>query len=308
MIRTFHLCLLAVVFSLLPTYEAAGQASDDALAMQFYPSALDDIYTANHAPGGDIPRHVTILRLDLAHTGNTDFIAVAYSNGKAARLKVIQTTGTPHVVGESQDTTMGGAGRPVLEAVDIDNDGIPEIAVHFHRATWLYKFKNNALVLFGPSLQGTTCTTTNLGDTYFADIDGDGILEILEEAHGASDLTYIVHKLDQNGVFQKTSGGAAFFSGFERGDGNPTTEELTFAAVAGANYLLRIVNGDQKKAGTVTSADVRLNGVLVAGPNDFKGTPRTLALPVKLLASNTIDVTLRSDPGTVITITVTRGE
>lgn len=307
MTRVFRLCLLAVAFVLLPTYQASAQTTDDALAMQFYPSALDDIYTANHDPAGDIPRHVSTLRLDLAHSGSTDYIAAVYSNGKAARLKVIQAT-PAHVVAESQDATMGGAGRPYLEAVDIDNDGIPEIAVHFSRETWLYKFKNNALVLFGPSRQGTLCVTTNLGDTSFADLDGDGVLEILEEARESSDLPYIVYKLDQNGVFQKTAVGAAFFDQFVRGDGNPTTEERIFGSVAGANYVLRIVNGDQKKAGAVTSADVRLNGVLVAGPNDFKRTPRTLAIPVKLLATNTLDVTLRSEPGTIITVVVTRGE
>lgn len=299
---------IVVVVLLLPVHPILGQSADDTLAMQFYPSVLDDIYTANHDPDGAIPRYVSTLRLDLAHTGSTDFMAAAYSNGKAARLKVILTTGAPHVVAEAQDATMGGAGRPALEAVDVDNDGIPEIAVHFRHETWLYKFKNNALILFGPSQQGTVCVTTNLGDAYFADLDGDGILEILEVAGGASDLTYIVHKLDQKGVFQRTSMGAAFFSQFERGDGDPATDEQIFAAVPGANYVLRIVNGDQNKASAVTSGDVRLNGALVAGPNDFKRTPRTLAIPVKLLASNTLDVTLRSEPGTVITITVTRGQ
>jgi hypothetical protein len=301
-----QLCF-AIMIACLPSAAALAQ-SDDALAMQFYPTVLDDMFTANHEPGDAIPRYVTTLRVDLAHTGTPDFLAAAYSNGKSSRLSVIQTTGTAHVIAQSQDFTMSGAGRPSLEAVDIDNDGIPEIAVHFSRATWLYKFKNNSLILFGPSRQGSVCPTTNLGDAYFADLDGDGVLEILEYAREASDLTYVVHKLDQNGVFQKTSVGAAFFSQFVRVDGNPVTEERTFAAVAGSNYVLRIVNGDQKKAGAVTSAEVRLNGVLVAGPNDFKRTPRTLAIPLKLLASNVIAVTLRSDPGTTLTISVTRGE
>jgi hypothetical protein len=285
----FGCWLLAIVFGLPQTH-------DELLAMRFYPPALD----------GDNPaaRYVTALRLDLAHAGRADFIAAAYSNGKAARLKVIRATGTPHVVAESPDVTMGGAGQPVLEAVDIDDDGIPEIAVHFRHETWLYKFKNDALVRFGPSIQGRVGFTTNLGDTNFADLDGDGILEILEDARGSSDSTYIVHKLDEHGVFQRTSE-AVFFSQFERGDGSPEAAEQTFDAKPG-NYVLRIVNGDQKAAHVVTSADIRLNGVVVAGSNDFRQGPRTLAIPVKLVASNTLHVTLRSEQGTLLTIAVTR--
>ncbi|MEA2329861.1 MAG: FG-GAP-like repeat [Thermoanaerobaculia bacterium] len=281
--------------------------TDEDLALKFFPKALDDDFIANHPPDVPVARLVTPLRVDLDGTGTEDYLAAAYSNGLGGCLRVIKGAGAAAtVVAETNDTAIGGRGKPVLEAVDIDHDGIPELVVEFTRASWIYRYKNGGLVLMNPGWPGASAPTSTLGNLAFADLDGDGVLEVLDYTNAASGSLYAVYRL-VNGKLAVTAQNIVFFDRFERPaatassnpqgqpTGKPAVESRRFSATAGSNYELRIVNGDQSKKSMVTAGEVRLNDVTVVSSSDFKKTQRSIAVPVKLTANNSLTVELRGD-------------
>jgi hypothetical protein len=67
-------------------------------------------------------------------------------------------------------------------------------------------------------------------------------------------------------------------------------------------FTLHIVNGDAAGAERISSATITLNGVAVATPKDFSKQVGTIDLPITLQASNTLHVTLASEPEGFLTI------
>jgi hypothetical protein len=222
-------------------------------------------------------------------------------------LRVIKGSGANAViVAEVGGRMLGGRGKPDLNAVDLENDGIAELVMQFSRAAWIYRYANGALSLLNPTRVVAGHTTTHLGNVTMADLDGDGVLEVLDYTSGRPDTSYIIYKLD-HGKLVSSPLNVAFFDRFERPAvppatnpqdqpiGKPVVEERRFTATAGDKYELRVVNGDQAKQSIVTSGEVRLNGVTVVSPSDFKKTARTLSVPVKLGEDNVLTVELRGD-------------
>jgi hypothetical protein len=58
---------------------------------------------------------------------------------------------------------------------------------------------------------------------------------------------------------------------------------------------MTVSNGDGRDRTAVSSAEIRLNGVLIAGPDRINQQTRTLRLPVTVLANNTLSVTVTGD-------------
>jgi hypothetical protein len=69
-------------------------------------------------------------------------------------------------------------------------------------------------------------------------------------------------------------------------------------------YTLRIVNGDRSGSNRVSSAEVRLNGSIVAGPNQFNQQAREILIPVSVLSDNTISAQLQGVPGGQLLLTI----
>lgn len=90
---------------------------------------------------------------------------------------------------------------------------------------------------------------------------------------------------------------------YVRGKGAPVTETATFSYDKAAQSCVLVVhNGiapDTKTA--VHSAEIRLNGVIVIGPNRFTGRTQVIEQGVRLLPRNTLAVELRSKPGSTLT-------
>src|SRR6185295_14867070 len=100
----------------------------------------------------------------------------------------------------------------------------------------------------------------------------------------------------------------------DRGRPTPTTRTFSVAHASGTATLC-IVNGGVRSQDDwrphhlffVASAEVVLNKVKVLQPRDFTPRTRHLARPVTLQGTNTLTVTLHSQPGSGLTLWVVRG-
>jgi hypothetical protein len=281
-------------------------ADDVAIAMKFYPASLDAQWNATNPPGREPHRIVTTARVDLDKTGREDYLAAAYSNGTVAAFRLIKGTSpeTAVLVSDANDPLLGGDGRPAIELVDIDNDGVPELALEFPRESWIFKYSAGALKLFAPTRMSKFGPTSNLGAIAFADLDGDGKLEILEIMRDST-APYVVFSVDATGNFVKLASPPVMSDRFERADGAPVTELRNFRAVPGS-YVLRLVNGDQSRRSVVTAAEVKLNGTTIFSQNDFKSAQRILTATVTLAEANSLSVELRSDPQSTLSISIAK--
>ena len=92
---------------------------------------------------------------------------------------------------------------------------------------------------------------------------------------------------------------------FERSKGTPKTEVDTFSLKGNstAPYTMVVTNAfcDDKE---VTSATIKLNGVQIFGPSDFKKHIPILIKTVTLKQANTITVKIAGMPGTHLLITI----
>ncbi|HVE69994.1 MAG TPA: VCBS repeat-containing protein [Thermoanaerobaculia bacterium] len=280
--------------------------TDEAIALQFYPERLrlDAIETQDEP----IPPMVDVVRGDLTGSGSK-FLVAGYSNGRIGAMRVIDVSGTPIVVGE--DLNLFGS-VPLVELFDLDRDGRQEIIVLLAAQrtdfTSIYKWNGSGLQLWGPrrtNHRGVERTT--LPSVDYADLDGDGLLELIEQTDPESGKTEgAVYSLRGGDYAPATA--ALFHEVYVRGTGQPETVTSTFVAPGGdARWKLRIVNGDHNGANGVTAGEIRLNGAMLIGNDKLKQKSRTLDVPVSLVAGeNVVEVTLRSNPGTVLTIALVK--
>lgn len=93
---------------------------------------------------------------------------------------------------------------------------------------------------------------------------------------------------------------------FVRGTGGPKEVTKTFTVLnPDAAYTLRVANGGADgKSERVSSGVLRLNGSDVVGSSDFSQNVAVITKAVKLAATNTLGVELRSKPGSVISVQV----
>jgi hypothetical protein len=90
---------------------------------------------------------------------------------------------------------------------------------------------------------------------------------------------------------------------YVREKGKPQTVTDTFAAYADPGTIL-VENGDGDGDHRVRSAVISLNGQQVFGPSDFNPHVGHLEATVDLLETNTLEVEVRSKPGSYLTITI----
>ena len=95
---------------------------------------------------------------------------------------------------------------------------------------------------------------------------------------------------------------------YTRTSGRPNTFQENFTASnISSSFTLIVQNGDGGENRS-HSGRVILNGVEVAGPNDFNQSMDSIRKPVTLLENNTMTVELRSRPGSFITISIVRDD
>lgn len=94
---------------------------------------------------------------------------------------------------------------------------------------------------------------------------------------------------------------------FTRSNGSPVNvvAPFTLPADAVAPFSVQLVNGDADGSNRVSSADIKLNGAALFTSSSFNQTVGTLNKSVTLSASNTLEVKLKSSPGSYLTISFT---
>jgi RHS repeat-associated protein len=93
---------------------------------------------------------------------------------------------------------------------------------------------------------------------------------------------------------------------FDRKNGQPVTETERFALPPDTvgPFTLTVQNGDADGSNRVSSTTIKLNGAEIFKQSDFNQNVPSLSRTVTLAASNTLEVTLASKPGSFIIVNV----
>jgi hypothetical protein len=85
---------------------------------------------------------------------------------------------------------------------------------------------------------------------------------------------------------------------YERERGAPTSDSAEFRAIDGPAELVLQDDG-------INNARIKVNGLDVVGPEDFRGDGE-IVIPVQLRPENTIEVSVRGEPGGTLGVRVTQ--
>jgi hypothetical protein len=299
----------AVVSLSILVHGGARAATVPNIVGRFFPAALTVDSRNKTVPVED--RHSAFVVGDLNHDG-TQLIAVVYWNKYFGAVSVLSPLGDGSVVASVVPKLMAGMSGDV-QLLDLDLDGRPEIVVTMnqHRGlpgVWIYKLIGTELRLMGPIRQKGGDAISDLADTTFLDVDGDGTLAVVDHHVGGRPCddcdNYEQFRLFrlQNGEL-KLSGGLDGFLQFTRSTGAPRAQTETFTVVnpTAARQLI-VVNGERDDSARVSSAQIVLNGQPVVGPSNFNQKVGVIHLPVALRENNTLTVTLDGKPGGTITV------
>jgi hypothetical protein len=154
---------------------------------------------------------------------------------------------------------------------------------------------------------------TLLNDAYFLDLDRDGFLEIVnppefesyrpdDEEKPEQPEKYAVYKIAGEDGYKPSGLVFEFFREFLAGPAKLQGDGFV-ASQPGAPYMT-IVTGDGRNVLPVSSAEVRLNGELVAGPEKINQNNRLLKVPVIMRAENVVEATFSGPEGSALFIGV----
>jgi len=302
-IRHFLISFLLV----LSGVAACAQVSDEVLVDAAYPA---DLFASRdpEAPS----RFSTFVAADLNHNGQMLLVAL-YTNGTKAGISVLDRSG--HVLSHPDLPFLKGF-RGELEAIDLDNDGVPEIIARLVAGhgydipdSWVFAWRNGALTLISPTATPHNLQVTLLSQVAAVDIDGSGKLSLLafpgvhRDNNGklVNDGDVEVYSFS-NGKITPTTTSFSYAQQFYRRPSGPTKSAADFAATPGRK-ILRIINGIAA-GNAVDSGRIALNGADVVRPADFKPKAHAIDVPVQLASQNHIDVELTGKPGSGIWVMV----
>jgi len=321
MLKTISLRLLVVGISLIfltTNATTLGAQTIDQVVENFFPQWLSDLSVSDHTQAGPRPFRTSNFAVgDLNGDGSVDVVA-AYSNGFEGSVRVLHKSGTTFTqIYEVTNETLGGDWPRVI-LKDLDKDGRPEAIISFasnrgSREVWIFKWTGTSLNRISPVRQDQFGNKiTLLSDPDFIDLDGDGKFEVVQSKRSgpyAPDETlpippeaYEIFKFDGQ---QFVSLPTEFYreDSFVRRKGAPVSETVTFSVVSpNALHTMTIINGADSGTNRVSSATVRLNGNLIAGPSDFNQKVSVLVFQVPVASQNTLEVELKGEPSGYVTV------
>jgi hypothetical protein len=286
---------------------------------QFFPQRLIKESEEDFQKGGPAPfRTSESVIADLNGDGST-FIVAAYSNGFAGVIRVLKKENSTFGLVDEPNLRKMGGDFPTIKLLDLDNDGRPEVIASFSSARgptedWVFKWDGTKLNLIGPTeVDAFGFIDSLLSDAGFFDVDGDGIIEILNPTGSgpvAPDETENIGKGDLevytfDGQKYKLSKSLEFIASFVRQTGAPFVDKAYFEIKnPGAGFLLTVVNGATDGSNKVSSGTIKLNGVVVLSSNDLNQQVRKVVRQVTVLANNVLEVELAGKATGQILVTV----
>ena len=304
MTKRILLLLLIVATSMIPSASEGMPSVDSVIALN-YPAQLV-AFSAEH--------HLTDARQQTYATfsvGGDDFVIAAYSNGDIGAVLLFLRQGTTYSVVDAPTAKYLGKDA-VIRLLDLDGDSTLEAVVEFqtgHGWTggWIFRIENRHLRLMtGTDKYGNTQILV----PKFVSMGPSGALDIVTDRLSGVRPDWLVthhHFALLNGRYAEAAP-LDFFQLFYRSSASPQTEmvDADIAADAlGKPYRLVISNGGQSGADyRVSSGEVRLNGILVAGPSDFGQNRVAWTIPVSLQQHNVISVRLEGKPSGRIAVAV----
>jgi hypothetical protein len=291
---------------------AASDPQRDVVS-SYYP---DDLATGRNLtpglkPGLQQSDYVATEFAKLAETGTGPaYLVAAYSNGWRGAIRVLHFDGTNWSVAAERSIRLAVI-LPSVELRDLDDDGVPEVAVTYKvspgrsEATWLFRWSGSTLVsLWDPSpanVSPTTLPAPQVDD--YVDLDGDGQIEVVtrEVEHDGSEsddpdlvrdkAVYTANRL-VDGTYQPWKKLLAYESFVARGANDVRVQKKTFdVRDTAAQYLVRLVRSGFSKSWSIRSAEVRLNGAVIADASAFAQGSSVVMLPVGLQSHNVLTVT-----------------
>lgn len=301
--------LILLLFLGLFTQQSFPQTNEDIIE-QFFPQKLIDESRVEFEQGGLEPFKASDFAIaDLDRTGRAEYIVAAYTNGFSAAVRVLRKQAGIYILVDEPDLPLLGGTFPKVQVFDLDGDGKPELIISFmlgrgSMVDWVLKWNNTHLNLISPP---PTDKDGNLSfpliNSVFIDLDRDGKVETISTHQIDGGIVYDVYHLD--GAHYSLLNSLVFFETFIRQTGAPQVESRSLSILnAPGRFLLKIINGDDKGKNRVSSAVISINGVVVAGPERFNQQVAEITAPVTLQSTNTLNVELRSAPGSQLTVTI----
>jgi hypothetical protein len=244
------------------------------------------------------PHLSSFQRADFDGNGAENYIVAAYGNGVANQVRVIRTFRGVKVVDES-DVRLGLIPRVELE--DMDGDGIPEVFVDLAGMTWAFRWRNGHLLPLTPcEFEGHCCVT--LGRVERLDLDGDGILELIESR------SHEVLRKEPDGCYVRS--GSSLLAAkqvYRYRDWRFPSENCWFKTTPGSSIRIAIVNGDLDGESRMTAV-VKLNGKAIVAADDPRWENRTFVIDTISGSDviNNLEVWPKSAEGTELTLSVQR--
>jgi len=297
----------SIPWVLLHLWAAGAAAQTDSQVVEaFFPQRLLEESRRDYQQGGPLPfRTSAFVVTDFDNTGS--FIIAAYSNGFSGVIRVLKRVhGTASLVDEPDLAALGGV-FPKVQLLDFDGDGRFEVVVSYTSARgptadWVLRWDGTKLRLFGPAGRDALgVTDTPLSNADFLDIDGDGILEILNPAGADSGArAWQVYRLADRTYVASAS---LYYVGYFYPPPAVATDSFAVAS-PGPGFLLTVINGDRDGGNRVRAGTIRLNGRAVVTPEDLDQRVRTVLRRVSASGVNQIAVTLAGDAGSHVLVTV----
>ena len=298
------------IFGLPVTAHPLTTQELEQIVEQFFPQRLIDASEARFQRGGPAPFRARAFELaDLDGTGTANYIVAAYTNGFSAAVRVLQLQNNGATLVFEPNLRLLDGIFPAVELVDIENDGRPEVATHFSSARgtatdWVFRWTGTELTLIGPtSVDERGEVFTDLFESSFFDVDGDGTLEIVQSPpDGPVEITQ-VYSFD--GQKFSLTNSLVFFETFFRFTKAPVVDTSKFEVQnPGAGFVLTVINGNREGSNRVSSGTIKLNGVVVMEPNDLNQQVRKVVRQVTVLAENVLEAELAGRPSGQVLITV----
>lgn len=301
-----------LLFPVLLLAQQLHASTTEGIAKQFFPEALKMIV--------DQPIPLNEQRTVFV-TGSLDpsgpvLIVAGYCNGERAGIAVISPAGTPTLLAEVTPESLIGR-RIAIRLIDVNGDQRPEIIARVDQyrglpGTWVYQWSNGRLNLMGPTSEEVPGdVASELSDATFLDLDGDGIMEVIDHEAGASygengEATVAnEYRVGHVGDATLSTQSLDYFGEFLRNTTTPATTETHFGATnVDQPRELIVINGTGGvKASRVASAIVTLNGSVVVRESDLSiNVDRVRVTLPGLAAENTLCVELRGQPGGTVSI------